>query len=126
MYTQFFGLKKRPFVLSPDPEFLYLSRVHGQALTQLEFGFCCRGFDRMSPKQRSKGVNRVIDANTDTRFFPMRPTPHRKELAVQPCWVQVTIEEKKTEMALLQPGEREHGKRSKRLKSFSEMQVESR
>jgi general secretion pathway protein A len=38
MYTEFFGLKKRPFVLSPDPEFLYLSRVHGLAFTQLEFG----------------------------------------------------------------------------------------
>jgi len=38
MYTEFFGLKKRPFVLAPDPEFLYLSRVHGHALMQLEFG----------------------------------------------------------------------------------------
>lgn len=38
MYTNFFGLKKRPFVLSPDPDFLYLSRVHDLAFTHLEYG----------------------------------------------------------------------------------------
>jgi general secretion pathway protein A len=38
MYTKFFGLKKRPFILSPDPEFLYLSRVHDLAFTHLEYG----------------------------------------------------------------------------------------
>ena len=38
MYRKFFGLKKRPFILSPDPEFLYLSRVHDLALTHLEYG----------------------------------------------------------------------------------------
>ncbi len=38
MYERFFGLKKRPFVLTPDPEFLYLSKVHDLALTHLEYG----------------------------------------------------------------------------------------
>lgn len=38
MYTNFFGLRKRPFVLSPDPDFLYLSRVHDLAFTHLEYG----------------------------------------------------------------------------------------
>ncbi len=38
MYRKFFGLKKRPFILSPDPEFLYLSKVHDLALTHLEYG----------------------------------------------------------------------------------------
>lgn len=38
MYTKFFGLKKRPFVLSPDPDFLFLSRGHDLALTHLEYG----------------------------------------------------------------------------------------
>lgn len=38
MYTKFFGLKKRPFVLSPDPAFLFRSRGHDLALTHLEYG----------------------------------------------------------------------------------------
>ncbi|RLB09183.1 MAG: general secretion pathway protein GspA, partial [Deltaproteobacteria bacterium] len=38
MYEKFFGLKKRPFVLTPDPEFLYLSKIHDLALTHLEYG----------------------------------------------------------------------------------------
>lgn len=38
MYTRFFGLTKRPFVLAPDPDFLYLSRVHDLAFTHLEYG----------------------------------------------------------------------------------------
>lgn len=38
MYTKFFGLQKKPFILTPDPEFLYLSRVHDLAITHLEYG----------------------------------------------------------------------------------------
>lgn len=38
MYRKFFGLEKRPFILSPDPEFLYLSKGHDLALTHLEYG----------------------------------------------------------------------------------------
>lgn len=38
MHTQFFGLKRRPFGLTSDPEFLFLSRVHDLALTHLEYG----------------------------------------------------------------------------------------
>ncbi|PKM10390.1 MAG: general secretion pathway protein [Gammaproteobacteria bacterium HGW-Gammaproteobacteria-3] len=38
MYTQFFGLKKKPFSLIPDPEFLFLSPKHRKALTTLEYG----------------------------------------------------------------------------------------
>jgi general secretion pathway protein A len=38
MYTQFFGLEKKPFVLSPDPEFFYFSKGHDLAFTHLEYG----------------------------------------------------------------------------------------
>lgn len=38
MYTQFFGLTKKPFSLSPDPSFLYLSPKHKKALTTLRYG----------------------------------------------------------------------------------------
>ncbi|NOU43374.1 MAG: AAA family ATPase [Methyloglobulus sp.] len=38
MYTNFFGLTKKPFSLSPDPSFLYLSPKHKKALTTLKYG----------------------------------------------------------------------------------------
>lgn len=38
MYRSFFGFAKRPFILTPDPDFLYLSRAHDLALTHLEYG----------------------------------------------------------------------------------------
>lgn len=38
MYERHFGFKKKPFSLTPDPEFLYLSRQHMMAMTMLEYG----------------------------------------------------------------------------------------
>ncbi|MEW6109826.1 MAG: XrtA/PEP-CTERM system-associated ATPase [Nitrospirota bacterium] len=38
MYETFFGLKCKPFQLTPDPEFLFMSRVHRRALTYLNYG----------------------------------------------------------------------------------------
>ncbi len=35
MYTQFFGLKKKPFEITADPRFLYLSESHKEALAHL-------------------------------------------------------------------------------------------
>ena len=32
MYERFYGLRERPFALSPDPDYLYPSRVHREAL----------------------------------------------------------------------------------------------
>ena len=46
MYESFYGLKAKPFSMLPDPEFLYLGKKHGVALTMLEYalmnnaGFC--------------------------------------------------------------------------------------
>ncbi len=37
MYTAFFGLQKLPFNLTPDPEFLYLSPKHREALAGLRY-----------------------------------------------------------------------------------------
>ena len=38
MYTDFFGLREKPFALSPDPRFLYLSGSHREALAHLLYG----------------------------------------------------------------------------------------
>jgi general secretion pathway protein A len=38
MYTAFFGLREKPFALSPDPRFLFLAESHREALAHLLYG----------------------------------------------------------------------------------------
>src|SRR6476646_2471546 len=38
MYERFYRLRERPFALTPDPEYLYPSRVHKEALSYLRYG----------------------------------------------------------------------------------------
>lgn len=38
MYTQYFGLREKPFAITPDPQYLYLSNRHGEALAHLLYG----------------------------------------------------------------------------------------
>jgi len=38
MYTRFFGLNEKPFSITPDPRYLFLSERHGEALAHLVYG----------------------------------------------------------------------------------------
>lgn len=38
MYTSFFGLDEKPFAITPDPRYLYLSEQHAEALAHLTYG----------------------------------------------------------------------------------------
>ncbi len=38
MYMSFFGFDRKPFQLTPDPEFLFMSRQHRKAATYLSYG----------------------------------------------------------------------------------------
>ncbi len=38
MYQEFYGLKEKPFVLTPDPQFLYLGEGHQTAIESLIYG----------------------------------------------------------------------------------------
>jgi general secretion pathway protein A len=38
MYTAFYGLEERPFALSPDPKYLFLSETHREVLGHLIYG----------------------------------------------------------------------------------------
>ena len=42
IYLEHFGLRKRPFTLVPDPEFVFWSRQHGKAQAILEYGLVAR------------------------------------------------------------------------------------
>ncbi|NND37023.1 MAG: AAA family ATPase [Gammaproteobacteria bacterium] len=38
MYTKFFGLNEKPFSITPDPRYLFMSERHGEALAHLVYG----------------------------------------------------------------------------------------
>ena len=38
MYTAFFGLGEKPFSITPDPRYLFLSERHAEALAHLLYG----------------------------------------------------------------------------------------
>ena len=38
MYKKFYGFKENPFNLTPDPDFLYLGKVHKKAMAYLTYG----------------------------------------------------------------------------------------
>ena len=38
MYTSFFGLDEKPFAITPDPRYLFLSERHAEALAHLMYG----------------------------------------------------------------------------------------
>ena len=38
MYEEYFGLKCKPFQITPDPEFLYLSKTHKRAMNYMLYG----------------------------------------------------------------------------------------
>ena len=38
MYLKFFGLNEKPFAITPDPRYLYLSERHAEALAHLLYG----------------------------------------------------------------------------------------
>ena len=38
MYTKFFGLTEKPFAITPDPRYLFMSEQHGEALAHLIYG----------------------------------------------------------------------------------------
>ena len=43
MYESFYGLRERPFNLTPDPKYLYLSEKHKEAFAHLSYGIKSRG-----------------------------------------------------------------------------------
>ena len=38
MYTSFFGLSEKPFAITPNPRYLYMSERHAEALAHLMYG----------------------------------------------------------------------------------------
>jgi general secretion pathway protein A len=62
MYEEYYGLRERPFDLSPNPRFLFLSRGHREALTHLRYGLRGRPGVTLLVGEAGTGKTTVIRA----------------------------------------------------------------
>ncbi|MBP7055969.1 MAG: XrtA-associated ATPase [Candidatus Omnitrophica bacterium] len=76
MYKEFFGLKEKPFNVTSDPSFLYLSRVHKEAFSHLLYGIRERkGFLEITGEVGAgkttlcRALLNQLDANTKSAFI---------------------------------------------------------
>jgi general secretion pathway protein A len=76
MYREFFGLKEKPFSVTSDPNFLFLSRVHKEAFSHLIYGIKERkGFLEITGEVGAgkttlcRALLNQLDSNTKSAFI---------------------------------------------------------
>ena len=62
MYQEFFGLRERPFELTPDPRFIYLSEHHLEALSVMHYGIVGRKGVTLIVGEAGTGKTTVVRA----------------------------------------------------------------
>ena len=87
MYTQFFGLTEKPFSITPDPRYLYMSRRHADALAHLIYGISqSGGFIQLTGEVgtgKTTLVRSLFEQLPDEADVAlMSPTDRRKALTV--------------------------------------------
>jgi general secretion pathway protein A len=81
MYLDFFGFREKPFNLTPDPCFVFLSKTHKKAFAHLLFGISNRaGFIGLTGEVGS-GKTTVLRA----LFSQLDTDHHRTALIFNPC-----------------------------------------
>jgi general secretion pathway protein A len=81
MYLNFYGFKEKPFNLTPDPSFVFLSRTHKEAFAHLLYGINNRsGFISLTGEVGS-GKTTVLRA----LFSQLDADHHRTALIFNPC-----------------------------------------
>ena len=55
MYEAFFGLRKKPFAMTPDPEFLFMTSSHQEALAGITYTILERKGFAVLPKDAPPG-----------------------------------------------------------------------
>jgi general secretion pathway protein A len=74
MYERFYGLRERPFDLTPNPKYLCLSPRHSEALSNLRYGISAR-----------RGVTVLIGEAGTGKTTLVRAALASKELAMSQC-----------------------------------------
>src|SRR5512136_3284414 len=81
MYLEFFGFREKPFNLTPDPHFVFLSKPHQEAFAHLLYGINNRvGFICLTGEVGS-GKTTVLRA----LLSQLDPDHHRTALIFNPC-----------------------------------------
>lgn len=70
MYERFFGLRERPFDLTPNPRYLYLTGSHGEALSNLQYGIVGRRGMTLLIGEAGTGKTTLIRAAMDAVAGP--------------------------------------------------------
>ena len=65
MYEQFYGLRERPFDLTPNPRFLVLTESHREALANLEYGISSKKGITLVVGEAGSGKTTMIRAAVD-------------------------------------------------------------
>ena len=76
MYLEFYGLKEKPFSVTADPNFLYLSKKHREAISHMQYGIQERmGFLEITGEIGAgkttvcKALLNKLDEHTKTAFI---------------------------------------------------------
>ena len=67
MYEQFYGLADRPFDLTPNPKYLFLTPSHREALSSLEYGISARTGVTVLIGEAGTGKTTLIRATLEAR-----------------------------------------------------------
>src|SRR5687767_2136544 len=67
MYESFFGLVSRPFDLTPNPKYLFLTPSHREALSSLEYGIAARTGVTVLIGEAGTGKTTLIRATLEAR-----------------------------------------------------------
>jgi general secretion pathway protein A len=67
MYERFFGLAERPFDLTPNPKYLFLTPSHREALSSLEYGISARTGVTVLVGEAGTGKTTLIRATLESR-----------------------------------------------------------
>lgn len=91
MYTEYFGLKEKPFSIAPDPQYFYMSQGHREALAHLLYGIRSEGGFVLLTGEVGTGKTTVcrlllqmIPPDTETAFI-LNPKLTAEELLGTVC-----------------------------------------
>lgn len=105
MYSAFFGLTSQPFSIAPNPDFMYLSPRHAEALAHLRYGLGSAGGFVLLTGEVGTGKTTIsrcllqeLDDNTEVAFL-LNPTLSELELLAAIC-DELHIRYKKSDASL--------------------------